>query len=80
VEFPARPLIERVTDSRQQPKQASEAMHPLGGIGNPEDVVGLASFLLRTDAEWIAGQVIAVDGGLSGVKLPPAAGYHIMSG
>jgi NAD(P)-dependent dehydrogenase (short-subunit alcohol dehydrogenase family) len=51
--------------------RASEAMHPLGRIGQPEDVAALAAFLVSPEAGWITGQVIAVDGGLSGVKLPP---------
>jgi NAD(P)-dependent dehydrogenase (short-subunit alcohol dehydrogenase family) len=50
--------------------RASVAMHPLGRVGEPEDVAGLAVFLVSADAAWITGQVIAVDGGLSGVKLP----------
>ena len=52
--------------------RASVAMHPLGRIGEAEDVAGLAAFLVSPDAAWITGQVIAVDGGLSGVKLPPS--------
>jgi NAD(P)-dependent dehydrogenase (short-subunit alcohol dehydrogenase family) len=52
--------------------RASVAMHPLGRVGEPEDVAGLAAFLVSPDAAWITGQVIAVDGGLSSVKLPPS--------
>ncbi len=38
--------------------------HPLG-IGKPENVSSVASFLLSDDASWITGTNIIVDGGLS---------------
>ena len=38
---------------------------PLGDVGNPEDIAGLARFLIGPDARWITGQAIAVDGGNS---------------
>jgi 3-oxoacyl-[acyl-carrier protein] reductase len=39
--------------------------YPLGRIGAPEDVAGAVSFLLSTDAAWLTGQVIVVDGGIT---------------
>ena len=51
--------------------QASEWMHPLGRVGDAADVAGLAAFLLSPAGAWITGQTIAVDGGLSGIKLAP---------
>ena len=53
---------------------ASEAMHPLGRVGEAEDVAGMAALLVSSQASWITGQVIAIDGGLSGIKLVPPPG------
>ncbi|MFN7920958.1 MAG: SDR family NAD(P)-dependent oxidoreductase [Bryobacteraceae bacterium] len=41
------------------------AMHPLGRLGEPEDVANLITFLVSDEASWITGQAIAVDGGFS---------------
>ena len=38
---------------------------PLGSFGEPEDVAGLAMFLLSDAAAWITGQAILLDGGIS---------------
>jgi NAD(P)-dependent dehydrogenase (short-subunit alcohol dehydrogenase family) len=50
---------------------ASVAMHPLGRIGEPGDVAAAAAFLLSSDAGWLTGQILGIDGGLSAGH-PPA--------
>lgn len=37
--------------------------HPMGRGGEPEDIAGLAIFLLSLDSCWMTGQNIAIDGG-----------------
>lgn len=44
------------------------AMHALQRLGTPEDVGGLAAFLVSREAAWITGQVIGVDGGRSALR------------
>jgi len=46
---------------------ASERMHALGRLGEPGHVASLAAWLLEPENDWITGQVIGVDGGLSRV-------------
>lgn len=50
-------------------QEASNKRHPIGRYGQPEDLAALTNFLLSPAAGWITGQIIAVDGGMSGVKL-----------
>jgi 3-oxoacyl-[acyl-carrier protein] reductase len=49
-------------------RKFSEAMHALGRLGKPEDVARAIVFLLDPANNWITGQVLAVDGGLSRVR------------
>jgi len=49
-------------------RKASEAMHPLGRFGTPEDVASMMAFLLDPAHAWITGQVIGVDGGLADLR------------
>ncbi len=37
---------------------------PLGRMGSPEDVAGVALFLAGDTASYVTGQVIPVDGGM----------------
>lgn len=46
----------------------STALHPLGRLGQPNDVAAVAGLLLSDDASWITGQVFGVDGGLATIK------------
>ena len=41
------------------------AAYPLGRLGEPEDVGGAVAFLLSTDASWITGQTLVLDGGVT---------------
>jgi len=48
------------------PKLLNAVLHniPVGRIGKPGDVAALASFLASTDADYITGATVVVDGGL----------------
>ena len=39
-------------------------LYPLGRVGEPEDVAGAVAFLASSDAAWITGHTLPVDGGL----------------
>ncbi len=41
----------------------SRTTHPLGRVGEPEDVAAAIAFLASDAAAWITGETIAVDGG-----------------
>jgi 3-oxoacyl-[acyl-carrier protein] reductase len=49
-------------------RKFSEARHALGRLGKPEDVARAIVFLLDPQNNWITGQVLAVDGGLSSIS------------
>ena len=53
------------TDER---KEASADRHPLKSIGTSKSIATSAYFLLGAKENWITGQVISADGGLSTLK------------
>ncbi len=61
------PLTESLTRHEASLK-ASAALHPLGRIGEPEEVASAIRWFLDPQQSWVTGQVLAVDGGLSSVQ------------
>lgn len=61
------PLSHSITSSENALK-ISQAMHPIGRIGEPGDVASAIGWLLNPAQSWVTGQVIAVDGGMSTVQ------------
>jgi NAD(P)-dependent dehydrogenase (short-subunit alcohol dehydrogenase family) len=40
------------------------AFHPIGRVGEPNDIANSIVFLLSDDASWITGSILDVDGGV----------------
>jgi NAD(P)-dependent dehydrogenase (short-subunit alcohol dehydrogenase family) len=58
------PLTASLT-TNESTLRASVALHPLGRIGEPEEVASAIAWFLAPENSWVTGQVLAVDGGLS---------------
>ncbi len=43
--------------------------YPLKRLGCIEDISGAAMFLMTEDSDWLTGQIISVDGGLSSLRI-----------
>jgi len=61
------PLSQKIT-ANAQAAAFSTALHPLGRLGEPDDIAAAIEFLVEKDSSWITGQIISVDGGLSSIK------------
>ena len=48
-------------------KEGLASMHALKRLGQAEDVASLAQFVLSSEASWMTGQVIGMDGGRGSV-------------
>jgi len=50
-------------DSYEKFLEHSKTTHPLGRVGNPEEIAALILFLASDDAGWITGSTLPIDGG-----------------
>jgi glucose 1-dehydrogenase len=44
-------------------RRATEAMIPLGRLGQPDDLAGAVLFLASDESRWVTGSTVTVDGG-----------------
>lgn len=61
------PLAAKLLSSDDK-KEAAANRHPLKRIGRATDIANVAYFLMSQD-NWISGQIIGVDGGLSSLRV-----------
>ncbi len=66
------PMAQPVIGS-EQALEISKRMHPLGDIGNADDVASLAAWLISDQARFVTGQTYVIDGGISTVVPKPKA-------
>ena len=52
----------------EEKRLANAQRHPLKRIGTAEDISNLACFLLSDKSTWMTGQILHLDGGMSGLK------------
>lgn len=62
------PLAAAILSSPER-VEASGNRHPLKRVGSATDIAELAHFILSEKSSWITGQVIAIDGGMSTVRV-----------
>ena len=55
-------VLSQVADP-QAVRRERIAIHPLGRLGKPEDIAGLAVYLAGDESSWVTGAVFPVDGG-----------------
>lgn len=62
------PLAESLLNQPAKRELAAKR-HPLQRVGTPGDIASAVCFLLTAESSWMTGQVLAVDGGLSRIRM-----------
>jgi 3-oxoacyl-[acyl-carrier protein] reductase len=60
-------MTRRLTEN-ESVARASAALHPLGRIGEPDEVASAVGWFLDPAQRWVTGQVLGVDGGLGSIQ------------
>jgi 3-oxoacyl-[acyl-carrier protein] reductase len=62
------PLASKLTSTPEK-VEAGGKRHPLGRIGEAQELAEAAAFLLSPKSSWITGQNLHIDGGMSSLRL-----------
>jgi NAD(P)-dependent dehydrogenase (short-subunit alcohol dehydrogenase family) len=49
-------------------EEMAARLHPMGRVGEPEDVARLIVFLVSDAASWMTGAIVPIDGGVAGAS------------
>ena len=55
--------LTRASYTDPEARRATEALIPLGRLGQPDDLIGAVLFLASDESRWVTGSTVTVDGG-----------------
>lgn len=61
------PLASRLLNTEDK-RLANAQRHPLKAIGTSTDIAELAEFILSDKSQWMTGQILHLDGGMSSIR------------
>jgi NAD(P)-dependent dehydrogenase (short-subunit alcohol dehydrogenase family) len=56
-------LAERSGEGKEAFRKALDARHPIGHVGEPEDIAAGIAYLASDDAKFVTGAELVIDGG-----------------
>ena len=62
------PLASRLLNNDVKKEKMAER-HPMKSVGSAADMAKMTTFLLSDDSQWITGQVLKIDGGISALNI-----------